>query len=96
MGDTVSRSAKLTGALRIIERLFHVLPGSPAVYQAWRDLLVAHAVKGVQVHDARLVALMQVNGIAHVLTLNGGDFARYTGIVPIAPASLRTPPQATP
>jgi predicted nucleic acid-binding protein len=82
--------------LRVIERLFHVLPDSPAVYQAWRNLLVAHAVKGVQVHDARLVALMQVNGMTHILTLNGGDFARYPGIVPIAPASLPPPPQGTP
>jgi hypothetical protein len=48
------------------------------------------------VHDARLVALMQVNGIADILTLNGSDFARYTGIVPIAPTGLRPPPQATP
>ena len=79
--------------LRIIERLFRVLPDNPATYQAWRALVVAHALKGVQVHDARLVALMQVNGIAHILTLNGGDFARYTGIVPIAPTSLWPPPQ---
>lgn len=82
--------------LRIIERLFHLLPDSQAAYQAWRALLVAHGVRGVQVHDARLVALMQVNGIAHILTLHGNDFARYTGIVPIAPTSLRPPPQAAP
>jgi hypothetical protein len=50
----------------------------------------------VQVHDARLVALMQVHGITHILTLNGADFARYPGIVPIDPASLSPPAQATP
>jgi predicted nucleic acid-binding protein len=82
--------------LRVIERLFHVLPDSPAAYQAWRRLLIPHAVKGVQVHDTRLVGLMQANGITHVLTLNGSDFARYPGIVPIAPTSLRHPPRATP
>ncbi len=43
---------------RIIERLFCVLPDNQAAYQTWRRLLVAHAVKGVQVHDARLGALM--------------------------------------
>jgi hypothetical protein len=48
------------------------------------------------VHDARLVALMPVNGIAHILTLNGADFARFGGIIPIAPTSLWPPPQATP
>lgn len=77
---------------RLIERLFHVLPDSPAAYQAWRGLLVAHAVRGVQVHDVRLVAPMPVNRITHILTLNAGDFARYPGIVPIAPASLQPPP----
>ncbi len=39
---------------------------------------------------------MQVNGIAQILTLDGSDFSRYTGIVPIAPTSLRPPPQTVP
>ena len=82
--------------LRVIERLFQVLPDSPAAYQAWRRLIVTHVVQGVQVHDARLVALMQVDGIAHILTLNGSDFTRYPGILPIAPTSLPPPSQATP
>jgi predicted nucleic acid-binding protein len=82
--------------LRVIERLFRVIPDSPAAYQTWRGLLVAQGVSGVQVHDTRLVALMQVHGITHILTLNGADFARYPGIVPIDPASLSAPPQATP
>jgi predicted nucleic acid-binding protein len=82
--------------LRVIERLFRVVPESPSAYPNWRLLLVTHGVRGVQVHDARLVALMQVHGITHVLTLNGVDFARYPGIVAIDPASLSPPPQATP
>ena len=82
--------------LRVIERLFRVVPESPSTYQIWRGLLVAHGVRGVQVHDARLVALMQVHGITHILTLNGSDFARYPGIVPIDPTSLWPPPQAIP
>ena len=81
--------------LRIIERLFPVLPDGSATYPIWRRLLVVHGVQGVQVHDARLVAHMQANGITHILTLNAGDFTRYTGIVPIVPASLSTPPPAT-
>jgi predicted nucleic acid-binding protein len=81
--------------LHVIERLFHVLPDSPDSYKIWRGLLVAHAVKGVQVHDARLVALMRAYGISHILTLNANDFARYAGIVPIEPSSLQSPPQAT-
>jgi predicted nucleic acid-binding protein len=82
--------------LRIVEQLFRVIPDRAAAYQVWRHSLVAHGVQGVQVHDARLVALMQLHGISHVLTLNGSDFARYTGVVPIAPLSLLPPPQASP
>jgi predicted nucleic acid-binding protein len=78
--------------LHVIERLFHVLPDGEAGYQAWRELVVAHAVKGVQVHDARLVALMHTNGITHILTLNASDFARYPGIITIDPSSVRPPP----
>jgi predicted nucleic acid-binding protein len=82
--------------LRIIERLFRILPDSSAAYRNWRSLVVARGVSGVQVHDARLVALMQVHGMTHILTLNGADFARYPGIVPIDPAGLSPPSQATP
>lgn len=78
--------------LRIIERLFQVIPESAAAYRAWRGLLVAYGVQGVQVHDARLVALMQSQGISHILTLNGSDFARYSGIIPIDPSSFSAMP----
>src|SRR4051794_5069782 len=44
--------------LRLIERLFPILADSPTTFTHWRALVVAHGVKGVQVHDARLVALM--------------------------------------
>ncbi|QEH38800.1 tRNA(fMet)-specific endonuclease VapC [Aquisphaera giovannonii] len=84
--------------LRAIERLFRVIPDNPAAYPIWRRILISQAVRGVQVHDARLVALMQASGISHILTLNTIDFARYPGVVPIAPTSLvnPSPPPAPP
>jgi predicted nucleic acid-binding protein len=78
--------------LRIVERLFHVLPESPAVYSAWRRIIVAHAVMGVQVHDARLVAHLEVHGLTHLLTLNPGDFARYPKVTAITPSSVIASP----
>jgi hypothetical protein len=57
--------------------------------------VVPDSVQGVQVHDARLVAYMQAHGVAHILTLNGADFARYPGITAIAPTDLLTA-QTTP
>jgi predicted nucleic acid-binding protein len=88
------RSPRPTGGLRIVERLVPVLPEDPTAYTLWRRLVVTHAVQGVQVHDARLVASMQAHGVAHILTFNGADFARYPGITAIAPADLlATPPK---
>ena len=76
--------------LRLVERLFPVLPDVPAVYPQWRQLVVAFGVSGVQVHDARLVAAMTVHGVSHILTFNVADFVRYAtlGIVAVDPFTL--------
>lgn len=71
--------------VRLIERVFTVLEETPAVYPEWRRLVVQYSVAGVQVHDTRIVAVMNVHGITHVLTLNGADFSRYAGITFVAP-----------
>jgi predicted nucleic acid-binding protein len=70
------------------ERTFTLLPDTEYVYYQWRSLITTHEVKGVKVHDARLVALMRVYGIRHILTLNDADFRRYPDIVPVHPAEL--------
>jgi len=73
---------------RVIERLFTLLPDCPAVHTEWRRLVVAHAVSGVQAHDARLVALMQVHGLANVLTFDVGDFSRYPDVCALHPRDV--------
>jgi predicted nucleic acid-binding protein len=65
--------------LRLIERLFPVLPDSPMIYGEWRRLVAHLEVSGVQVHDARLVAAMKIHGINRILTFNTSDFYRYKG-----------------
>ena len=76
--------------LRRIERLFALFPDSHLIYSQWRRLVVTYRVSGVQVHDARLVAVMKANGASHILTLNVKDFTRYAneGIVPIDPNTI--------
>jgi predicted nucleic acid-binding protein len=76
--------------LRRIERLFPLFPDSHLIYSQWRRLVVTYRVSGVQVHDARLVAVMKANGASHILTLNVKDFTRYAneGIVPIDPNTI--------
>jgi predicted nucleic acid-binding protein len=56
--------------LRLLERHFHLLPDNPEIYNQWKLLVTTHNVMGVQVHDARLVASMIVNGVTHILTAN--------------------------
>jgi predicted nucleic acid-binding protein len=76
--------------LRIAERLFPLLPDSPAIYPAWRRLVVEYSVSGVQVYDARLAASMLVHNVTHILTFNTSDFARYVpeGIVAVDPTTV--------
>jgi predicted nucleic acid-binding protein len=76
--------------LRLVERLFPILPDVQAVYPEWRRLTNTFKVMGIQVHDARLVAIMNVYGITHILTLNAVDFKRYAGegIVAVNPVDL--------
>lgn len=68
-----------------LEARLRLLPDSLAVHQEWRQLLVTQNVSGVRVHDARLVAAMQVHGVKRILTFNEKDFARYLNIEAINP-----------
>jgi hypothetical protein len=60
-----------------------------AIYFEWRTLLVQHQVKGIQVHDARLVAGMKIHGIGQILTYNPKDFKRYGGITARHPGDVK-------
>jgi predicted nucleic acid-binding protein len=69
--------AFVLGEVEKIETVLTLLPDSPAAYEEWKRLVSTHAVSGAKVHDARLVALMNVHGIRRMLTFNTGDFARF-------------------
>ncbi len=55
-----------------------------------------YKVQGVSVHDARLVSVMLAEGIPYILTFNTKDFARYTEITAIHPATLPVRPLPVP
>ncbi len=75
LGNTPTEAARL---LRALERGFLRLADPPDTYERWREIVVRFAVSGVQVHDARLVAVMSAHGIMDILTFNARDFRRYT------------------
>jgi predicted nucleic acid-binding protein len=74
--------------VRAIEAGMSFLAENEAVYREWRKIGVQHAVSGVQVHDARLVAVMRVHSVSHILTLNVEDFRRYGEATAMHPRSV--------
>jgi predicted nucleic acid-binding protein len=74
-GETAEREiAKFEGMMTFAD-------DSATVYGRWRQLIRDYGVRGVQVHDARLVATMLVHDIPNLLTLNVADFERYAGVI---------------
>lgn len=74
--------------VRAIESGMSFLPDGETVYREWRRLILQHQIVGVQVHDARLAAIMYVYGIIHILTLNVSDFARFSGLIALHPSAV--------
>ena len=77
-------------SLRLVEKIFPLLPDDSNVHQQWRKLVVRFGVSGVQVHDARIVAAMLIHNVTHLLTFNTSDFNRYSslGIIAVDPNTL--------
>lgn len=71
-----------------LESLFTILLDETGIYREWRQLVVQHGVKGVKVHDARMVAAMKVHGVSHLVTFNDRDFKRYQDITVLTPAEV--------
>ncbi len=74
--------------LEMIESQFEFLPELERMGQILKDLLVRYRVRGVQVHDARLAALMIANGVEEILTFDRNDFTRYREITVLHPADI--------
>jgi predicted nucleic acid-binding protein len=74
---------------RRIEALHPLLPDTPEVYRRWRALVDAYDVRGRQVYDTRLVAVMLTHGVTHLLTLDPKDFRRFSEITVVEPHQVR-------
>ncbi len=81
---------KADHSLRLVEKIFPLLPDNEDVHREWRKLVVDFAISGVQVHDARVVAAMLIQRVIPILTFNTSDFTRYSniGIVAVDPKTL--------
>jgi predicted nucleic acid-binding protein len=68
-----------------IKKMFRLIPDNSAIHARWEGLVIQHAVRGRNAHDARIVATMIVHGLGSILTFNGSDFKRYPGITVLDP-----------
>ena len=57
----------------------------PRFLPTWLMLVETHDVKGKNVHDTRLVAVMMIHSITHLLTFNTDDFRRFPNIILMHP-----------
>ena len=71
-----------------LESLFPLLRDTGGIYDEWRTLVVTYAVSGKNVHDAKLVAAMNVHRVKSILTFNAKDFVRYSEITVVSPAEV--------
>lgn len=85
LGIPVQQVAML---VRRFKRLFTVLAEVPDIHAEWERLVIEQRVVGKKVHDARIVAAMNVYGISNILTFNLEDFVRYPDITPVSPRSV--------
>ena len=62
-----------------------LLKENEAVVAQWLGLLEKHDVRGKQVHEANLVAVMLTHGVTRLGTRNPADFERYGDAVEVEP-----------
>ena len=85
LGMTTVAAAK---ELAAIKDLFPILPEPASLFAHWEELVTTYSVSGKNAHDARLVAVMELSGVAKILTFNTADFTRFVDIEAISPLSV--------
>lgn len=75
------KPADAVGNVRAIRERTFLLEEDSRVADRLMRLLEDVECGGKQVHDANVVATMLVHGVGTVVTMNSGDFARFTSYV---------------
>lgn len=84
LGFTPDQAARYVDRFQALVRL---LPETPEIFPAWRKLVLEHRVSGIHVHDARIVAAMNVHQVNRILTFDD-DFKRYSHITVVHPKTV--------
>ncbi len=78
-------ATSLRTEVELFTRQYHVAEDSADVTERLLQIIGFVAVGGKQIHDANIVATMQVYGITHLLTHNVSDFARFFHLITVIP-----------
>jgi predicted nucleic acid-binding protein len=68
-----------------------LLSEAEGIYAVWLRLLKPHEVRGVQVHDAHLAAVLEIHKVAHLLTFNAQDFKRFSNVIAVHSEEVLVP-----
>lgn len=79
---------EVASRVRRIESQLSYLAETISAENSLKDLLLRYRVQGVQVHDARLAAMMIANGVNEILTFDRDDFRRYKEVIVLHPADF--------
>lgn len=64
--------------VNLLQKYFELLPDTSATFTEWRKLVSDYKITGVQVHDTKLVASMNVHKVEYLVTLNEKDLKRFS------------------
>jgi hypothetical protein len=87
-GGTGSTALQVNHALASLAAFragFTIVEESDAAVARLAGLVQQIAVAGKQIHDANIVATMQVHGIARLLTNNEAHFMRFSHLITVVP-----------
>ncbi|HEY0071414.1 MAG TPA: PIN domain-containing protein [Chloroflexia bacterium] len=73
----------LRAEVELFTRQYHIAEDNADVTEKLLQIVKSVAVGGKQVHDANIVATMQVYGVTHLLTHNVSDFTRYSKFITV-------------
>jgi predicted nucleic acid-binding protein len=71
-----------------LKTLFPLLDDKPTLFSEWEKVVSIFGCQGKAAHDARYIAAMKTEGLTHFLTVNIGDFTRYSGITVLDPNTI--------
>ena len=64
------------------EAAFGLLSDTPAIFPAWKALVIAAGTTGKQVHDARLLAFCEVHNVTNLMTFDTAHFRPLLAVRP--------------